>query len=525
MAARVGGTLRRARLKYEEPLVVAAAAAIVLVAILPPLVAVGRELGAAGGALGLLGSARLWRLFLRSIALSGAITGLAVLVGVPLGVLFARAAFPFRRVLFAAHASAMFLPPFLPALGWFHLFGRDGLVGSDFTTRLFFSELGVVLVLAGCFTPVVTALTALGVSGIDASLEEAARVAAGPWRAAALVLVPCASPVIALAGIVVFSLAFSELGVPMFLRVDVYPAVVFSRLGGMDFAPGEAAVFVLPLVLVALALLGLDRHFAGQRAIAGLGGRRAPHEPLFVGRPWLTAVAVVAAALPLAPVVALAVHAAAGGGLSRLDRWIGEAPWNGLRASALSAFVMAGVALVLGHALARRRRAGVLLDAVLTLAFILPSSILGVGIIAAWNHPATNWVYGSHAVLVVGFVARYSVVATRTFAGAVLQVPESLEEAARTVGAGYLRRLRLVAQIARHGLLGALVLGLVFALRDLETAALFYPPGGEPLTVRIFTLEANGPPAVVSALAVLHVVLTFAAVGIGWLALRPGRHR
>lgn len=524
MVATMGGTLRSTWLRREEPLVVAAAATILAIAIVPPLLAVGRELASAQGALSLLGAGRLWWLFLRSVAMGAAITGLALVVGVPLGVLFARATFPLRRLLFAAHVAVLFLPPFLPALGWFHLFGREGLVGGELSTRLLFSDLGVVLVLAGCFTPVVTALTALGVSGVDASLEEAARIAAGPWRAAALVLVPCASPVIALAAIVVFSLAFSELGVPMFLRVDVYPAVVFSRLGGMDFAPGEAAVFVLPLVLVAVALLGLERRLAGRRAIAALGSRRAAREPLFAGRPWIAVIAALAAVISLAPLVVLGLHAVTRGGVSRVGQWLGEAPWNGVRAASLAAVVMTAVALVLGHTLARRGRAGGFIDGVATLAFILPSSILGVGIIAAWNHRATNWVYGSYAVLVVGFVARYSAVAMRTFAGAVSQVPVSLEEAARTVGAGYLRRLLLIGQVARPGLLGAFVLGLVFALRDLETAALFYPPGGEPLTVRIFTLEANGPPAVVSALAVLHVLITFAAVGVGWLGLRMGRN-
>jgi iron(III) transport system permease protein len=523
MAARMGGALNDTRLRSEEPLVVAAAAAVVAVAILPPLWAVASELLGASDALGLLGSGRLWRLLLQSLALGAAVTTLALALGVPLGVLFARADFPLRRTLFAAHVSVVFLPPFLPTLGWFHLFGREGLVGGPLSTSVLFSELGVVLVLAGCFTPVVTALTALGVRGVDASLEEAARLAAGPWRAAALVLVPCAAPVIALAGIIVFTLAFSELGVPMFLRVDVYPAVVFSRLGGMDFAPGEAALFVLPLVPVALALVGLERRFAGRRAIAALGGRGTPREPLFTANPWIVVGAALAAATSLAPLVALALRAVGRGGLSAASRWVGEAPWNGLRASALAAVVMTAVALVLGRALARRDRSGLWLDALATLSFILPSSILGVGIALAWNHPATNWLYGSYAVLVVGFVARYSAVATRTFASAVAQVPESLEEAARTVGAGYLRRLLLVGRVARRGLLGAFVLGLIFALRDLETAALFYPPGGEPLTVRIFTLEANGPPAVVSALALLHVLITLAAASVGALAVRKWR--
>ncbi|HYU15853.1 MAG TPA: hypothetical protein VEL05_07275, partial [Candidatus Acidoferrum sp.] len=60
----------------------------------------------------------------------------------------------------------------------------------------------------------------------------------------------------------------------------------------------------------------------------------------------------------------------------------------------------------------------------------------------------------------------------------------------------------------------------VFALRDLETAALVYPPGGETLTVRIFTLEANGPAGVVAALAAVQVAMTAAAVATGLLLIR-----
>jgi iron(III) transport system permease protein len=55
----------------------------------------------------------------------------------------------------------------------------------------------------------------------------------------------------------------------------------------------------------------------------------------------------------------------------------------------------------------------------------------------------------------------------------------------------------------------------VFCLRDLETAVLLYPAGEEPLTVRIFTLEANGPQAVVAALSCVQVVMTAAVVALG----------
>jgi iron(III) transport system permease protein len=313
----------------------------------------------------------------------------------------------------------------------------------------------------------------------------------------------------------VFALAFSELGVPMFLRVDVYPAVIFARLGGMDFAPGEAAVFVVPLMGVAALVSSVERRYAGRRAIALLASREGAQGSLFGTRRGFVVPAALAAAMSSVPLAALAGHVAASGDVSEVLRWIGDAPLNSLRSSSLAAAIITAVALVIGHASSRRQRAAGWLDGLAMLAFILPSSIIGVGIVQAWNSPATAWLYTSFGILVIGFVARSGAIAIRTFAASVTQVPVSLEDAARTVGAGYVRRLGLVAGLARRGLMATFVLVWVFALRDLELAALFYPPGGEPLTVRIFTLEANGPRAVISALALLHVAITFGVVGLG----------
>jgi iron(III) transport system permease protein len=518
----MGRPLAIRRLLGQEPVAIGVASVVLLVAVLPPLLQIAGELLVSASSLRLLANGNLWWLWLRSVGLAGAVTLLALLVGVPLGVLFARAALPFRKVLLGAHCAVLLLPPFLPTLGWFHVFGRQGALGGVVSSQLLFSELGVVLVLATCLTPVVTYLTTVGVSGVDASLEEAALLSGGPWRCAALVLVPCALPIIALASIVVFVLAFSELGVPMFLRVPVYPTVVFARLGGMDFAPGEAAIFVVPLAVVALGLWWLERRFAGRQAIAALGVPRRPRTPLFAPR-WSFLIAVgTAAAVSVVPIAALAARSTAGTSWADVTRWSGDAPWNSIRAGLGAAAVMTLIGLVLGHALAHHRTVGAWLDRVGMSAFLVPPSVLGVGIIAVWNRPSMTWLYASSGILVLGFVARYSALATRVFAASVLQTPENLENAACILGAGYFRRLQLVAALTPRGLVAAFVVGLVFALRDLETAVLFYPPGGETLTVRIFTLEANGPPGVVAALAVFHVGLTFAAVGGAWLAVRLG---
>jgi iron(III) transport system permease protein len=523
LAAGVGRALTSVKQRAERPLIVAGALLVLAVAVVPPLAQVGSELSRASGAFGLLTTGRLWWLLGRSLLLSAAVTIACVVLGVPLGVCFARADIPFRKWLIAVHSSIAFLPPFLPALGWFHIFGRQGLLGSDGTATLLFSELGAFGVMTACFAPIVSSLTALGISGVDASLEEAGRVSIGRLGTAALVLVPCAAPAITLSALIVFALAFSELGVPMFLSVDVYPTVVFARLGGMDFAPGEAAVLMLPLVLVALALAGLERRYAGRRAVAAIGGVRRSRDPLFAFRASLLVAPSLAAVISLAPLAALLIATQLGAGAADLLHWIGDTPWNSLRSSAVAAAIMTGIAVVFGSEIARRTPVGALSDALSTLAFLMPSSILAVGIVGAWNREFTGPVYGSFAIFVVGFVARYSAVAIRTYAAVLVQLPASLDEAARVAGASYLGRLALKVRMTPGGVVGTFILALIFALRDLETAVLYYPPGVQLLTLRIFTLEANGPPGVVAALAVLHVVLTLVAVALGALLLRMAK--
>jgi iron(III) transport system permease protein len=95
-------------------------------------------------------------------------------------------------------------------------------------------------------------------------------------------------------------------------------------------------------------------------------------------------------------------------------------------------------------------------------------------------------------------------------------MPVDLEQAAATSGAGFGRRLlRIVLPLNARAVGFAWLLALLFCLRDLETAVLFYPPGGEPLPVRILTLEANGPEPVVAGLALLHVGMTALVLAAG----------
>jgi iron(III) transport system permease protein len=321
----------------------------------------------------------------------------------------------------------------------------------------------------------------------------------------------------------VFTLAFSELGVPMFLRVGTFPAAVFARLGGIAYAPGEALGLVVPALVLALVLVVLERRVVGWRSYSVLGLRTGRREPLPLGR-WrgpATAGIWMLAFASVAPVAVLAWRAFDGRGMARVGPWLERAPWVSLLTSALAATLVVAMGLVIGHAAARRFPGAAALDAASVLTFVAPAAVLGIGLLALWNRPSLRGIYGGAAILVIGYVARYAVIGVRTIGVLVSQMPVQLEEAAAAAGAGFLRRLvRILVPIHARGLALAWLLTLVFCLRDLELAVLYYPPGVQPLTVRIFTLEANGPEPVVAALATVHVVMTAAVVSLGALVWR-----
>jgi iron(III) transport system permease protein len=474
-----------------------------------------------GAALQALASVRLFGLLSTTLARSAAVTALAVLLGLPLGVLLFRTDLPGRRFALAAHVLPLFISPFLLALGVAQLFGRTGVFGSEWTAAALYGEPGAIAIQVLAFTPIVTALVGLGLSSIDASLEDAARVSAPPLRVLTGVLLPLSRPSLALGALLVFALSVSELGVPMFARVRAYPAAVFARLGGMAYEPGEAVGLALPLLAVALCLLAVERRIARRmRAVRGLR-RDLPPIPLGRGR-WVVAIAVLttccAAFMPWAGLVVRATPA-----LSVVPRWVGGSILTSLLSATLAATVVTVLATVLGYSLGRGRLAGRLIDAVATLSFVTPAAVLGIGLITVWNHRATSWVYGSMGILVVGWSARYAVLALRPVALGVGLTPASLEDAARVAGARFLRLLFfVVTPLQRRALAAGWLFALAFSLRDLETAVMYYPPGNEPLAVRVFTLEANGPVAVVAALALVQMLLSSGVVAAGtWLLRRP----
>jgi len=477
---------------------------------------------------GLLASRRQWVLMGHSFALSSLVTALAVGVGVPLGTLLGKTDLPLRRVFAVVFVIPLLISPYVIAVSWSDLLGREGLLArvlggsaTATTARLLFGLPGCIFVLFSVFLPIPMLLTMVFLKTIDPRLEEAGRLVSG-WRGVlAGITLPLILPGVLLSAMLVFLLSFGEFGVPNFLRYDVFPVESFTQFSAFyNFKAATAAAF--PLGAITFVLLVAEATFLRERTYRlrpAPEAERLPPIELGRGRKWaFAAVAAGALAIVVVPIVVLVIQS---GGLEAYGEALARAGGSLVRSLAYAA-VGATLLTLLGfftgylvHTKALRFWRSV--DSLTIFLFALPSTVIGIGLISLWNTRWTNFIYGTPAIIILGYLAKYTALTSRITVAQLAQVPPSMEEAAQIAGAGWFRRMGLiVAPLARRGLLACWLVGYIFSLRDTGITMLVYPPGRETLPVRIFTLMANGRPPLIAALCVIMITATLLPPALLW---------
>jgi len=112
-------------------------------------------------------------------------------------------------------------------------------------------------VLFTALMPIVMLLTITYVGAVNPRLEEAGRLVSRWPNVLRRITLPLIAPAILFAAILVFLLAFGEVGVPTYLRYPVYPVEILAQFAAFyDF--GAATAAAIPMLLVTLAILTLE---------------------------------------------------------------------------------------------------------------------------------------------------------------------------------------------------------------------------------------------------------------------------
>jgi iron(III) transport system permease protein len=462
----------------------------------------------------------------RSVLLSLSVTFSATVVGVPLGVFLGKTDLALRRILAVLFALPLLIPPYVIAVAWFAILGKGGWIAltlgpatSEVLSSALFGLSGCTWVLSTAFMPIVMLLTIAYLGAVNPRLEDAGRLV-GRWaRVLRHITLPLIAPAILFAAVLVFLLTFGEVGVPTFLRYPVYPVETLTQFAAFyDFSAATAAA--IPMLTVTLVILTLEYRvlhnrvselragtFEGKRSQIKLAGWR------FLLFGIILAWVLVTVVLPLAMLV---IESFSPGALAEAFSRASDSIVRSLAFAVIGATLLTLLGFFCGYLIHNRTlpiwRS---IDALVLFLFTLPGTVIGIGLINLWNRPMTNAIYGTPAIIVLGYLAQYAVLPTRMTSGVLERIPRSLEQAAQLCGASWFMTLRhIVVPLASRGLIAIWIIGYVFCLRDLGISMIVYPPGSDTLPVRIMTLMANGAPSLIAALCVILIVVTLLPLGV-----------
>ncbi|MEM1065996.1 MAG: ABC transporter permease subunit, partial [Pseudomonadota bacterium] len=153
---------------------------------------------------------------------------------------------------------------------------------------------------------------------------------------------------------------------------------------------------------------------------------------------------------------------------------------------------------------------GLVISVAFILAFIKPLPVLGLSI------------YNTLWIILLAYLCAFFAIALKPVTAAVLQLDPALDEAARTAGAGYIRRLvRITFPLVLPAAVSGAILVFLTAYNEVTVSALLWSSGTETIGTTIFNYEDGGYTTLASAMAAVTVIATVLLMGaLDWMGRR-----
>ena len=486
----------------------------------------------AGDLLSVLSSAR-WHEAMRNTALECVCsTVLSVAVGYIYAYAVERGDIPCRRFFAALPVAHLVTPPFVGGLAFILLVGRQG-----FITRTLlhldvslYGFAGLLLAQVLCFFPIAYLMCLQTLRGINPSLEQAARgMGASNAKIFCTITLPLSLPGIASALLFIAVSVLSDFGNPMIVagRFRVLAVEIYTQLTGWLNA-GTSAALGLVLALPSVALFAvqnrvLSKHSARVATIGGRSSGMGAAKPARATRLALAAfcgVVALCVLLQLAALVAGSVQKLWGVNTALTTEHLRSLPRYSreLRNSLLFALVAALVTTALSAFaayLVRRTDAPLRkpIDVLSQLPAAIPGSLFGLAFSLAANRIGIR---APRLFICVAMIVGFMPFSYRILSAAYSQLKTTLDDGARSLGAG---RLRVLGTVLLPLASGSVFYSFIYTfVRGVGTmsAVIFLVSFNTPLaSVRILNLAEQGDWGKAAALALILTCAVFIFLGVG----------
>ncbi|MDQ0880635.1 iron ABC transporter permease [Peribacillus sp. V2I11] len=444
----------------------------------------------------------------------------SALIGIPLAFIFNRYDFPGRSFFSSAAILPIVLPSLVGVMAFMFLYGESGLVPNAIKDLFDLDEVpfkiggvsGILIVHAYTMYVYFYMTVSAAINKIDPSLEEAAyNLGANKFKVFWKVTFPLLTPAIVAASLLVFMISMASFSAP-FLLAGGYRVlslqIYFSKINGdMEIAATQSVI----LSIVSISFLLFMRWYQNRKdyrmASKGIGAHRSEVKNPFMK--WVMVVTgIIGVIILLLPHFTILLLSLVPDGTWTFQtyptvfnmenfRLLFENPniFKPLRNSLLMAFIATLANLVFGviasYVLVKRKFVGKsFVDILVMIPWALPATVIGMNLIFAFNEPSVfsfgQILVGTFWILPLAYFIRHIPLVVRSTNAVLEQLDDSIEEAARNLGAKWFYTFRkVIFPIIMPGVLSGTLLAFIESVGEFPTSVLLYTISNRPISIEI----------------------------------------
>jgi len=367
------------------------------------------------------------------------------------------------------------------------------------------------------FSPLSMIIISSSLTNLSSQFEEAGLMTTSYPKTVLRIILPLIKPAIMSSFILVFVLVISEFSVPAFLSVKVFTTEIFTQFSAFynyDLAVANSLI----LIIICVSLLMAERLYLSDAPFLSLSSKSHKVRIVELNKSKYLFLSIhfiylfITVAIPLLVLLIQSFQGNAG------------TIWNAFTLlsssivdSMLYALAGASVLLIFGFVFAyiSEREKFKSINLILLITFGIPSTVLGIGLIKFFNTPNFNFIYSGFWIIIIGYLGRFIFIAEKLIANAIKQIPLSLEESAKLMGASsFLRMKKILFPLISDGLFAAFLISFIFCLGELGTTILVYPPGTSVAPIKVYTIMANAPQSLTSAMSLIVLLITLFSLAV-----------
>ncbi len=490
-----------------------------------------------------------------SLILCAGGTVLAVVIGLFFAWIVVRTDTPLKGLIASAGLLPLFVPPLVAGVAWAILGSpKTGLLNTLFARAGIgwrvdlYTLSGMIFVFGMYYAPYVYMFTGAALRNMDPALEEAAEISgAGPVRTLLTVTFPLIMPAIAAGSLLSFVVMLGVYGIPGVLGapagIAVLPTYIYQLTAWTPPLYSTAASVAIILMAVTAVLVVAQRRVISGRSYTTVAGKAFRPRALRLG-PWrfLTLALAIVYLFVVVVLPSLALMVAAFRkflfirdiaslfdtrqyGWQHFERLFAnpltiDSIVNTVKVGLITAVIGGVLAFAIGYTVTRSRAPGrQAIDVLATIPVAIPGLVIGVAYLWAWI-ALPGGIYGTIWILALAFVARFIPDSVKALSTSLMQIHRELEEAAWICGRGTLSTIAsVVLPLARPGVVAAMTLLFVLAMRELGSSLFLYSSGSMVMAVQLLGYYEGGNISITAAFSLVQMLLLGVLIGIThWLS-------